>query len=496
MIIGTDDEDDEAMEELELQRERHQQKKKKSQQRSKRNKSDAFENAGEVVEANLRDRLNGGASVLAQAGQGKEGMAQLVARVASALKLSIVPTQVTCREDQERTILRQMLKRLRSDSSEVIYISGQPGTGKTLTVHRALQKVLAMRDVKGDTANGVPNFKLVSINALNELSTPPALYSLLYAKLTESKPLPPPKAAMELERNYFNVKKKSPIYLVLLVDELDALIGHGRRGQDVLHTLCEWASRQNSRLLLLGIANTMDLAERLMQRTQSRFALHPVVFRPYGEKEVAQILTTRLKSVLGSGVEEGVPPPLFAPAALDLCAKKTANVSGDIRRALHVCYMAVDRLKAQLIDGSEKEITIMHMSECLRDLRATPFASLVENASLFEKIFLMAVAKEIALSGTNETKFDAVYNRVSLFLAQLNPAIADPGASIWESVCNSLTASHVLKAKNYTDRRFRSLSVSIAEPDDIIFHLKGRNETEEHPVITQLLATQKFYNAE
>lgn len=477
LIIGTDDEYDEAMEELELKRDER--KKRKSSKGAEGRKSKAFQNATAAAEMNLKERLGGGEKVLSRAGEGKNGMEQLVALVSSSLKLSMVPTQVTCREEKEQEILRHIVKNVRADSSEVVYISGQPGTGKTLTVHRALKKALALRE-----ATKLTPFKFVSINALNDLTSAQGLYSLLYAQLTGLKPLLPPKAAKELERTYFNESKRSPLYLVLLVDELDALVGQGRRGQDVMHTLCEWASRKNSRLLLLGIANTMDLKERLQQRTQSRFPLHPIVFRPYNDEEVARILTTRLKSVLGPDkVSDDSPPPLFAPAALELCAKKTANLTGDIRRALHVCYMAVDRLKSKLIDGSEKEITILHMSECLRDLRATPFASLVENASLYEKVFLIAVSKEMSLSGTNEVKFDAVYNRLSLVFAQCNPPMGDPGTTVWENVCNSLTSSHLLKAKSYSERRFRSLSVSIAEPDDIIFYLKGRHETDDNPLI-------------
>lgn len=154
-----------------------------------------------------------------------------------------------------------------------------------------------------------------------------------------------------------------------------ALAGKGERGQKVLHTLAEWVSRQESRLLLVGIANTMDLSERLQQRTQSRLAVMPIVFKPYSDLNIleashvfnrssvnhlmvmpTQILVSRLRSAVktdrdekgaddNGGAADGQPiaaPPLFTLEALMLCAKKTANVSGDIRRALHVCQMAGD----------------------------------------------------------------------------------------------------------------------------------------------------------
>lgn len=84
--------------------------------------------------------------------------------------------------------MSQILKRIRTNASEVIYICGQPGTGKTLTVHRAIQKIIAMKNEKK-----LDPFTFVAINALNDLTTPQALYSHLHARLTGLKPLAPRK---------------------------------------------------------------------------------------------------------------------------------------------------------------------------------------------------------------------------------------------------------------------------------------------------------------
>jgi origin recognition complex subunit 1 len=41
-------------------------------------------------------------------------------------------------------------------------------------------------------------------------------------------------------------------------------------GAQVLYNLCEWPSRPGARLALLGIANTLDLPDRLAPRIASR----------------------------------------------------------------------------------------------------------------------------------------------------------------------------------------------------------------------------------
>lgn len=65
--------------------------------------------------------------------------------------------------------------------------------------------------------------------------------------------------------------KREPV--VLLVDELDLL---WTRKQQVMYNLFEWPSRPGSRLVVLTIANTMDLPERLMSnRVSSRLVSSP-----------------------------------------------------------------------------------------------------------------------------------------------------------------------------------------------------------------------------
>lgn len=49
---------------------------------------------------------------------------------------------------------------------------------------------------------------------------------------------------------------------MLLADELDML---WTKNQEVLYNLLDWPSRRNSLLIVLAVANTMDLPERVIQ---------------------------------------------------------------------------------------------------------------------------------------------------------------------------------------------------------------------------------------
>ena len=68
---------------------------------------------------------------------------------------------------------------------------------------------------------------------------------------------------MEISYNFFK-----QISLVLVLDEIDQLES---KNQDVLYTVFEWPALFASRLALVGIANTLDLTDRVLPRLQVSF---------------------------------------------------------------------------------------------------------------------------------------------------------------------------------------------------------------------------------
>ena len=55
--------------------------------------------------------------------------------------------------------------------------------------------------------------------------------------------------------------------LVLVVDELDVLV---TQTQSVLYNIFDWRAYKASNIAVIGIANTMDLPERLLPKIASR----------------------------------------------------------------------------------------------------------------------------------------------------------------------------------------------------------------------------------
>jgi len=123
---------------------------------------------------------------------------------------------------------------------------------------------------------------------------------------------------------------------VVLLDELDQLV---LAKQTVLYNLFNWPTLPNSRLIVIAVANTMNLADMLPNKIQSRVGksgiwqhlttgLTRVNFEPYTMAQLVQIIESRL---------ENVPQNIIEKDAIRLCAMRIANNTGDARKALDIC---------------------------------------------------------------------------------------------------------------------------------------------------------------
>jgi origin recognition complex subunit 1 len=91
-----------------------------------------------------------------------------------------------------------------------------------------------------------------------------------------------------------DAKRAADKMRLILIDELDALV---TKKQTLLYNLFDWPCHQNSRLLVISIANTMDLPERMQQKIQSRIGNNRLVYEPYNKAQIIEILRSRVHEV-------------------------------------------------------------------------------------------------------------------------------------------------------------------------------------------------------
>lgn len=121
----------------------------------------------------------------------------------------------------------------------------------------------------------------------------------------------------------------------MVLDEIDQLES---KFQTVLYRIFEWPALPNSRLVLIGIANAVDLTDRVLPRLQA-LSMQPRLlhFRPYNKDQIVTILRYR--------IAQSDHAELFAPGALELISAKVAGQSGDLRRALDLGRRVVELSK-------------------------------------------------------------------------------------------------------------------------------------------------------
>nr|XP_056719239.1 cell division control protein 6 homolog [Euleptes europaea] len=258
---------------------------------------------------------------------------------AKSLLHTAVPDQLHARE-KETQFLHQFLKEhVCGEKPGSLYISGAPGTGKTACLGRALL------DLKGDLAGS----KIIVLNCM-ALQTSHAVFPAVAEQLGQAETDKTARSDIIRKLEKRLTAKSGPMVLVVL-DEIDQL---DSKGQDVLYTVFEWPSLPNSRLILIGIANALDLTDRILPRLQARPKCRPQLlnFPPYSKDQLAFILEERLKQVSGEQVLDR--------AAIQFCARKVSAVSGDARKALDICRRAIE-----IVESDVKSQTVLKpLSDC------------------------------------------------------------------------------------------------------------------------------------
>ena len=113
-----------------------------------------------------------------------------------------------------------------------------------------------MRRLESESdAGDLPNFKFIEINGMR-LTEPNQLYVHLWKALDGSKVTTEHAKNLLAKRFTTPCTKKKNEVIVVLVDELDLL---WNRKQSVLYNIFEWPNSAHAKLVVLAIANTMDL---------------------------------------------------------------------------------------------------------------------------------------------------------------------------------------------------------------------------------------------
>ncbi|XP_064103470.1 cell division control protein 6 homolog [Macrobrachium nipponense] len=316
------------------------------------------------------------------------------------LHVSAVPDSLPCREDEFQQIYSFVEGKLYDGTGGCMYISGVPGTGKTATVKEVV-KILQDASQEGD----LPPFSFLEVNAMR-LTEPHQLWVQVWKGLTGNK-VTAEHASSLLEKRFSTATARRETTL-LLVDELDLL---WTRKQDVMYNLFDWPCRPGSKLIVVAIANTMDLPERIMMnRVSSRLGLTRMTFQPYTYKQLQEIVLSRLLGI-----------DAFDPDAVQLVARKVAAVSGDARRALDICRRATEIAENEKLSATPMKspfkrkalVGMMQVDAALKEMFTSPKITAIRSCSVMEQFVLRGIVAEFTRTGLEEAVFGRVLEQYS-----------------------------------------------------------------------------------
>lgn len=349
------------------------------------------------------------------------------AQARERLHVSAVPNTLPCREDEFAEIAGHLEAAIEEGTGTCIYISGVPGTGKTATVHEVIRYL--QEKAEDDEMEA---FDFVEINGM-KVTDPTQAYSLLWEALFEEK-VTSSHALTLLEKHFSTPSTKRKAYVVLM-DELDVLV---TKKQTVMYNFFNWPNLAHSRLIVVAVANTMDLPERMLtNKVSSRLGLTRINFQPYTHQQLRRIVQSRLEGIKA-----------FEADAVELASRKVGAVSGDARRALDICRRAVEIVelgqKQNSADGEDGMtlVSTRAINQAIREMFSSSSVMFVRSASLHQKLFLAVLVAVLKKTGTGEATFGQV-TRLHLQHCQLS-GIRPLTNEDLISVCASLGMSRAI----------------------------------------------------
>ncbi|KAI3888134.1 hypothetical protein MKX03_037545 [Papaver bracteatum] len=387
-----------------------------------------------------------------------------IEKAKATLLLATLPKSPPCRNKEMEEIV-EFVKGAVSNGQcrgHCLYIHGVPGTGKTMSV------LAAMRNLRSEVDAGrISPYCFVEINGL-KLASPENIYRVIYEKLSGHRVSW--KKALSLLNEKFSddneVRNSQPC--VLLIDELDLLV---TRNQSVLYNILDWPTKPHSKLVVIGIANTMDLPEKLLPRISSRMGIQRLCFSPYTYQQLREIISSRIE-----GIEA------FDKQAIEFASRKVAAISGDARRALEICRRAAEIADYKIKKSSstpdfsssgKDHIGMAEVEAAIQEMFQAPHIQMIKSCSKLSKIFLVALVHELYKSGMGETTFEKLAANVFSLCGSNKEEF--PGYDTLLKIGCKLGECRIIICEAGARHRLQKLQLNFPS-DDVSFALKDCSE--------------------
>jgi len=264
----------------------------------------------------------------------------------SILQSNYRPEEILHRGEQIKQVASILAPVLRGEKTSNLFLYGQTGTGKTLSILYMKDELLKRAKKDGDF-----NLRIEYLNCkLKKVSD--TEYRIL-AELIKKLGGTVPNTGLPTETVYskfIEMIDKEKQFLVLILDEIDQAVK--KISSDFLYNLTRLNSElSKTQICLVGISNDLTFLEGLDPRVRSSLSEEEIVFPPYNAIQLQEILNKRSEEAFKEKViQEGV---------IAKCAAFAAREHGDARRALDLLRIAGEIAERD----NSKKIMMKHLDE-------------------------------------------------------------------------------------------------------------------------------------
>lgn len=345
----------------------------------------------------------------------------------NVLSPNYIPKKLPVREN----LVKELYSKLKAMNNYCLFLSGLTGTGKTISVNKALENL--------------KNSIFVYINC-SENNT----YTSIAKKIFESIKNKPynvagknrPQLAQDLKK-LLEVKRIKKIIFVF--DEIDKLLLKKENHWEVFFPLLNYRDFN-----FILISNDVNILEKLDARIISRFSPEKKFLDIYSADEIFQILKQR--------AELGLARKSFDTNILIKIAKFSSEVSGDVRFAIKLLEQTA--VITEL--SNEKKISEELIKKAIQETQVSDITKIFPTLPKHLKIVIVALCRDAKLNGGYAITYPNSYKNYS-FLAK-NQRFGAVGERQFRDYLKSLELLGLFSL-NWKSAELRCGRVRIATPN-------------------------------